>query len=87
MKYFKDILFSTLMLLIMFSCSSNDAAEVVDGEEEEEEVVVVIDDTEFEATDWTDATHSKNVDPSEVVDSRFTVIEHLTSGKTKKNRG
>ena len=30
--------------------------------------------------------NSKNVDPSEVVDSRFTVIEHLTSGKTKKNR-
>ena len=34
MKNFKDILFSTLMLLIMFSCSSNDAAEVVDVEEE-----------------------------------------------------
>ena len=64
MKYFKDLLFSTLMLLVMCSCSSNDAAEVVDGEEIEEEVVVVIDDTEFEATDWTEATHSKDVDPN-----------------------
>ena len=30
--------------------------------------------------------NNQNVEPSEVVDSRFTVIEHLTSGKTKKNR-
>ena len=30
--------------------------------------------------------NSQNVEPSEVVDSRFTIIEHLTSGKTKKNR-
>jgi len=30
--------------------------------------------------------NNQNVEPSEVVDSRFTIIEHLTSGKTKKNR-
>tara|TARA_Y100000356_G_scaffold111404_1_gene98623 strand:- start:403 stop:1260 length:858 start_codon:yes stop_codon:yes gene_type:complete len=30
--------------------------------------------------------NNQNVEPSEVVDSRFTLIEHLTSGKTKKNR-
>ena len=30
--------------------------------------------------------NNQNVEPSEVVDSRFTIIEHLTSGKTKKDR-
>ncbi|ARV14008.1 CotH kinase family protein [Polaribacter sp. SA4-12] len=64
MKYFKELLFSTLMIVMIFSCSSDAAAEVEEEEVEEEEVVVVIDDTEFETTDWTDATHSKNADPN-----------------------
>jgi spore coat protein CotH len=62
MKYFKYLINSTFMLLIMFSCSNNDVVET--EEEEEEEVVVVIDDTDFEATDWTDATHSKSAEPN-----------------------
>ncbi len=45
------------------SCSDDedDTIDVVAEEEEEEEVV---DDTDFEATDWTDATHSKSADPN-----------------------
>jgi hypothetical protein len=30
--------------------------------------------------------NNKNVDPSEVVDSRFTVMEHMTAGKISKNK-
>jgi spore coat protein CotH len=60
MKDLKKILLSVFMLLIVFSCSKDD---VVDQEEEQDDdVEVVIDDTDFEPTDWTEETHSKNVD-------------------------
>ena len=62
MKYFKELLFSTFIILIIFSCSKDDAIDAVLEEEEDEEIVVVVDDTDFEATDWSDATHSKDVD-------------------------
>ncbi len=50
MKNYKTQLFSLFITLFIFSCTSDDVSDVV------------IDDTDFEATDWTDATHSKNVD-------------------------
>ncbi len=43
------------------SCSDDDDSTEEVAEEEEE---VVIDDTDFEATDWTEATHSKAADPN-----------------------
>ena len=62
MKNFKSILFASILILTFFSCSKDDITDVID--EEQEEVVVVIDDTEFEATDWTTDTHSKDADPN-----------------------
>jgi len=44
------------------ACSNDDDTTEDIAEEEEEEVVV--DDTDFEATDWTTETHSKDVDPN-----------------------
>jgi hypothetical protein len=61
MKDFKTILFSTLLVLIIFSCSKDDVIEETAEEEEEE---IVIDDTDFVATDWTTETHSKDADPN-----------------------
>ncbi|MEO9569822.1 MAG: CotH kinase family protein [Polaribacter sp.] len=62
MKYLKDLIPYTFVLLIIFSCSSK--AEVEEEEEQEEEIVVVVDDSDFEPTDWTDTTHSKSADPN-----------------------
>ena len=59
MKNFKNILFSTLIVLTIFSCSKDNVDDVTEEEEE-----VVIDDTDFEATDWTTETHSKDADPN-----------------------
>ena len=60
MKNLKKILFSTFIILIIFSCSKDEVTdEVVEDEE-----VIVIDDTDFEATDWTTETHSKDADPN-----------------------
>ena len=66
MKNLKTILFSSLLVLTLFSCSKDDVAEVVEEIEENEEVVeeTVTDDTDFEATDWTTETHTKDVDPN-----------------------
>ena len=68
-----------LILMVCFSSCNSDDNKVLETEEEEEETeeVVVIDDTDFEATDWTDATHSKNADPdfSEVFDD--TAVKRL----------
>lgn len=53
MKYLKALLFSPVLILLLFSCSK-----------ESEDVEIVIDDTNFEITDWTTETHSKDVDPN-----------------------
>ena len=55
------LLFS-VTLITFNSCNNDDDA--VTTTEEEGEVVVEIDDSDFEATDWTTATHSKDVDPN-----------------------
>lgn len=49
-------------LLVFNACSDDESSTEV--AEEEEEIVVEIDDTDFEATDWTDETHSKDADPN-----------------------
>ena len=60
MKNLRKILFSVVIMAVVFSCSKDDIAEIII----EEEVVVEIDDTEFEPTDWTTETHSKDADPN-----------------------
>ncbi|RAJ16881.1 CotH kinase family protein [Olleya aquimaris] len=62
LKLLMATLIFTLTVVTINSCSSDDTS--ITTEEEEEEVVVVIDDTDFEATDWTTATHTKDVDPN-----------------------
>ena len=65
MKNYKIQLFSLVITLFIFSCTSDDVSDVVvDDTDDNEEVTVVIDDTDFEAIDWTEATHSKDVDPN-----------------------
>ncbi|MFY9243292.1 MAG: CotH kinase family protein [Polaribacter sp.] len=59
MKNLQRILFSVLTLSIIFACSKDDIAETMIDEE-----VIVIDDTDFEATDWTTETHTKDVEPN-----------------------
>jgi hypothetical protein len=53
---FVALIFS-LSIMTFSACSDDDA--ITSEEENEEE----IDDTDFEATDWTEATHSKDADP------------------------
>ena len=50
-----------LPLLFALASCVDEVEDIVDGEEEE--VEVIIDDTDFEATDWTTATHSNDADP------------------------
>lgn len=64
-KSIKPLVKTSIFVLLVscfMACSNDDAAAEVMGEEEEEEVV--IDDTDFEATDWTTETHTKDVDPN-----------------------
>ena len=63
MKNLKTILFSSLLVLALFSCSKD---EIIEEIKENDEVVeeIVADDTDFEATDWTTETHTKDVDPN-----------------------
>ena len=69
MKYIKNklnllvvaVLFS--ITLVTFSSCNNDD-DVVTTTEEEVEVVVDTDDSDFETTDWTAETHSKDADPN-----------------------
>lgn len=54
-------IFAMIIMLLAFNACSNDddSTEIIIEEEEE----IVIDDTDFEATDWTTETHSKDADP------------------------
>ncbi|WP_028281730.1 CotH kinase family protein [Olleya marilimosa] len=68
MKYINSKL-NLLLIVIAFSVtlttfSSCNNDEDVITTTEEDEVAVVIDDTDFETTDWTTATHSKDADPN-----------------------
>ena len=62
---FVALIFSA-SILTFNSCSDDDSTTDSEEEEEviEEEEEVVVDDTDFEVTDWTEATHSKAVDPN-----------------------
>lgn len=64
MKTIAILMFSVCLI----ACSNNDSvtAEEIEQEQEEEQEKeeVVIDDTNFEATDWTEVTHSKSTDPN-----------------------
>ncbi len=67
-KINKSINFLLVTLLfgastLTFNSCSDDEDDIIDVVTEEEEEEVVVDDTDFEATDWTDATHSKSADP------------------------
>ena len=55
-------IFAMIIMLLAFNACSNDddSTEIIIEEEEE----IVIDDTDFEATDWTTETHSKDADPN-----------------------
>jgi len=57
---FAAFIFS-VALLTFNACSNDDDSTEVVAEEEEE---IVVDDTDFEATDWTTDTHSKDADPN-----------------------
>ncbi|WP_339793571.1 CotH kinase family protein [uncultured Imperialibacter sp.] len=57
-------LFFPVMLLIFFAACEKEDIETTGTEEETESSVVVFDDTDFEATDWTTATHSNDADPN-----------------------
>jgi len=54
-----------LLCSVFIACSDDNNIVSADEEEivEEEEVTISVDDTDFEATDWTTATHSKDADP------------------------
>ena len=66
MKKVSILFFLAMQLLLVFSCS-DDVAEIM-GEEDEiiesEAYVETYGDTDFEASDWTDDTHSKSADPN-----------------------
>ena len=62
MKNLKNLIYSTFIIVIFFSCSGTEDIAAVDSDIDDEEIEVTIDDTDFEATDWSDATHSKDAD-------------------------
>ena len=62
MKNLKNLIYSTFIIVIFFSCSGTEDIAAVDSDIDAEEIEVTIDDTDFEATDWSDATHSKDAD-------------------------
>jgi spore coat protein H len=57
MKKISIILFLAIQTFFVASCANDDS--VTDDNEE-----VIVDDSNFEATDWTEATHSKKADPN-----------------------
>ncbi len=60
--FFVALIFSASILTFNACSNDDDSTEVIAEEEEEEEEV--IDDVDFEATDWTEATHNKAADPN-----------------------
>ena len=62
MKNLKTIALSAVIFYALLSCSSDDTTAVIVVDDEN--VAVVIDDSDFEATDWTTETHSKDVNPN-----------------------
>ncbi|MDO5970691.1 CotH kinase family protein [Flavivirga aquimarina] len=64
---FKISILLSFMLLTTYTfigCSNDDTVtETEEGSDDGDDTEVVIDDTDFVATDWTDATHSKDADP------------------------
>ncbi|MCL5129498.1 MULTISPECIES: CotH kinase family protein [unclassified Algibacter] len=54
----------TMGLFLLISCSSKESITDSEDETSEAETEVVIDDADFEATDWTVDTHSKDADPN-----------------------
>ena len=53
------LIFTILIFALLSACSSGDSTTVAVTPEP-----TAIDDTDFEATDWTEATHSNDVDPN-----------------------
>ena len=53
-----------LLALSFVACSDDDATEEEIAEEIDDEEEETVDDTDFEATDWTTETHTKDVDPN-----------------------
>lgn len=66
MKKVSIMFFIAMQLLLVFSCSDDvaettgDVVEVIDSEA----YVETYEDSDFEASDWTDDTHSKSADPN-----------------------
>ena len=54
--------FFSMALITFNACSSDDDSTTTD--EDEEVIEEEVDDTDFEATDWTTETHSKDADPN-----------------------
>ncbi|MCG1035476.1 CotH kinase family protein [Polaribacter sargassicola] len=64
MKNLKDIIFASFLVLIIFSCSGTEDINTDNNtSDDDDDIEVTIDDTDFEATDWTEATHSNDVEP------------------------
>ncbi|REG87323.1 CotH kinase family protein [Winogradskyella sediminis] len=55
------VILSSITTLTFNACSSDDDGTTTTGEDENEEI---INDADFEATDWTTETHSKDADPN-----------------------
>jgi len=64
MNRLKIMIFSAIMMTLLFSCSKDP---------------VIIDDLDFEATDWTTETHSKDVEPNfnEIFDDNQILMKFL----------
>ncbi|MEZ7500766.1 CotH kinase family protein [Flavobacterium sp. Arc3] len=78
MKKISILLLFTIQLLYTTSSCSNDSSSSDDTE-------VVVDDSNFEATDWTTATHSKKADPNftEVFDDNSVKRLDIVIAKTR----
>ncbi|MCF8714266.1 CotH kinase family protein [Joostella atrarenae] len=60
MKKASILFFIAMQLAVVFSCSDDDVATTEDVTEE----TITEDDSDFEALDWTEATHSNDADPN-----------------------
>ncbi|CDF79267.1 spore coat protein CotH [Formosa agariphila KMM 3901] len=64
MKKVSIVLVLAMQLVFMYSCSDDTTSTNTDTEiDDTDDIEVVFDDTDFEATDWTTETHSKDADP------------------------